>query len=287
MWNFYIVFVMEGLLTLLFSGYLNVVYSGLISSAVDNEYTVYTYESFASWLNLIYAVVFLFLSLISPIFIVVFYLKNQHLWKEESFLQVYGGPLEGLNLEKKASLLHPLFFCIRRILLLVVTINMYPHVTFQLLTMAYVSHACYILFVTVKPFEETFEYKMQVYNEVTTLMLCLSMFGLTNAFDPIKQFYCGYLNIFIFFQNICVHLWFIMLELYKKQKMKFINYLRKRKGLDKLELQEKEYGKVNYQSGNKRTQMLKNLVSNTHLNRKVRKRTSQTSNTSEIDHDEH
>lgn len=44
-----------------------------------------------------------------------------------------------------------------------------------------------------------------------------------------------------------------MLELYKKQKMKFINYLRKRKGLDKLELQEKEYGKVNYQSGNKRT----------------------------------
>ena len=55
------------------------------------------------------------LTFILPIFIAAFYLENYFKWEEEEFDAVYGAAIDGLNKQKKMSILYPVYFVVRRV----------------------------------------------------------------------------------------------------------------------------------------------------------------------------
>lgn len=49
-----------------------------------------------------------------------------------------------------------------------------------------------------RPIEDTFEWKMQVYNEISNLALALIMIGVTDAYTPWEQYNTGFFFMMVF-----------------------------------------------------------------------------------------
>lgn len=123
----------------------------------------------------------------SPIFIGVFYWHNFEKWTDEHFEHKWGAPLEGLDLTRRITLLHPIFFCLRRIILVIITVYFYHFVWMQLFVQTYMSLAIYTYLITFKPLLDSHEVNMEIFNEVCTLMLVCVLYTFTEYVpDPVE-----------------------------------------------------------------------------------------------------
>ena len=147
---------------------------------------------------------------IFPIFIAVFYCVKFAKWGDEDFENKYGSILEGLRKDSRASLAYPLIFISRRFLLVVVTTVTQEKLFVQLIYMNMLSFLQVFYLATFRPFEEPLILKVEIFNEVTTVLLVdlLPIFSEGNPFEPVS-----FMDMFFLIclsSNICVHLFFLI-----------------------------------------------------------------------------
>ena len=77
-----------------------------------------------------YTILFDFLIILSPVFILIFYNIYYHRWEEVEFTDKYGTILEGFKITR-AALFYPFFFIIRRGALAVIANFAYHNIWLQ------------------------------------------------------------------------------------------------------------------------------------------------------------
>jgi hypothetical protein len=105
-------------------------------------------------------------------------------------------------------------FLVRRVLFALLTVMLYKHVIIQLIltVVLIMASACYI--VHFKPFEEPLINRLEVMNEVTTLLLVNLIFMFTPIIDsPKVQYNLGFVFVCIMALCISVHLFFIFKDI--------------------------------------------------------------------------
>ena len=145
-----------------------------------------------------------------PLWIIHFYLKNFENLEDEKFEEKYGAVYEGLKPDHKSWIVYPVYFIVRRVLFMIISLLLYNFVMFQiiLLILLTLCSACYILHI--RPFEEELVNNLEVMNETFTLMLLSVMFCFTDLIDDVElQYTIGY--IFIIYMCLCImtHLFFL------------------------------------------------------------------------------
>ena len=120
-----------------------------------------------------------------PIYVIVFYGCKLHRLDDPLFARKYGALYEGLKLEMKENtraygLFDPAFFILRRIFFVFAAIWMDNFLWGQLAIQFACSVTLVIYFLQVWPFEDPMITKLEVMNEVTTVLLLYHMFIFTD-----------------------------------------------------------------------------------------------------------
>ena len=163
-----------------------------------------------------------------------FYIRNKDMWlvsdedseekqeEQEKFEQKYGDILEGVKKTKLSSLGYILIFILRRITMTFICVV--PTLTHQWLQIQFsillsmISLSYLILY---KPFEESLMQNLEVFNNITEIILLYSVLSITNAnLFALHPFYDA-LFLTPLVGNICVHFFFLMKSSYLdiEQKM--------------------------------------------------------------------
>lgn len=162
---------------------LDVSISGSINLIVNIEKGKVGLENTFDVLNTVALLVIYTATLAFPFFILIFYLQNYNNWKEKNFDNKYGAIFVGLRKDKKSSLLYPLIFSMRRILLTIVIILTANQLFLQLASQLFVITVQIWYLVTYKPFEEPLMQRLEIYNELTmiSLIYCVITFSPLNT----------------------------------------------------------------------------------------------------------
>ena len=147
---------------------------------------------------------------IFPVFILVFYCYKFEKWESEEFSEKYGAVFEGLRKDSRASLLYPIFFILRRFILVIVATVTQKNIFVQVLSMQVLSFLQISYLVRYRPFEEPLLQKLEIFNEVTTILLVdlLTIFSDGNYMK--KEFAMDILFLVCLFSNIAVHMYFLI-----------------------------------------------------------------------------
>ena len=113
MWNFVIRLILEGALETAFCCYINI------------KYGKFDRKIFGSVFSFLSSIVLGLLLILFPVFILVFYLRNFDRLGDQEFLHKYGGVYEGLKTNKKSVLAYPVYFVIRRISFMAISLLLY------------------------------------------------------------------------------------------------------------------------------------------------------------------
>jgi len=202
LWNFVIRLFIEAALEIAFCVYLNLVYG---------EFNI---KVLGSWFNFISSCILGISLALLPIWIIFFYLRNFDRLEDEKFSEKYGATYEGLKANEKTWIIYPVYFVIRRVLFMVISLLLYHFVMFQLILMILLTlaSACYILHI--RPFDEHLVNNLEAMNEIFTLMLLNVTFCFSDLVDNVRtQYLCGYF--FIFFMCACIlaHLFFLFKDI--------------------------------------------------------------------------
>mmetsp|Transcript_4056 Transcript_4056/g.5393 ORF Transcript_4056/g.5393 Transcript_4056/m.5393 type:complete len:397 (+) Transcript_4056:1458-2648(+) len=147
--------------------------------------------------------------IILPFWILWFYCKNFSKWGDEHFEEKYGAVFEGLKKDQRSSLGYPMIFTLRRFaLVLVVTIGRNSLVV-QICVMLFFSTTQVAYLTTYSPSEDKLGMKLDVFNEVTTVVLVdlLTVFSAGNPFKFDLEADIFFLSCLL--GNLCVHLFFL------------------------------------------------------------------------------
>ena len=79
------------------------------------------------------------LVILAPIFMVIFYCRKFNQWEDPDFEEKYGAVFEGLRKDSRLSLLYPLIFIFRRLILLALVTLARENIVAQLVVMDVVS----------------------------------------------------------------------------------------------------------------------------------------------------
>ena len=169
-WNFVIRFILEAALEISFCAYFNFYYG---------EFKI---RIFGSWFNYVSMGIMTSCLVLLPFFILDFYLAtNFYKIDSEDFEAKYGSVYEGLKKDKKLSLIYPVYFIIRRMLFMCISMFMYKCVIIQILLMLLITMVEIIYIIEVQPFDEPLINHLEIVTECFTLILI----DLTYFFTPL------------------------------------------------------------------------------------------------------
>jgi len=145
-----------------------------------------------------------------PLFIIVFYCARFHEWKKEHFEERFGAAIEGLKLNRRSSVAYPVIFIVRRIILVFCVTVARNWLWVQLPVMVLVSMVQVAYLTSYKPQQVALQFKLDVLNEVTTIVLVDMLVLMTEANQSPFDFETDVAFLLILFGNISVHLFFLM-----------------------------------------------------------------------------
>ena len=221
--NAFFTFILEGFLDIGICATLNILWLNDTSQRIR-------WDTSFDFFNSLCLVVLTLAIAIFPIFFIVFYLYNFKRWKNKSFKDKYGAVLEGLKKDSRWSVLYPIIFIFRRLCLIwVVTIgrkNLFLQITslviFSAIQVAYLA--------TYKPKKQPLLLKLDIFNEVTTVILVdsLTVFSEGNAERSLDRNF-DYFLLFCLFGNLSVHLFFLIKNVVRSLRLKILKCWRKGK----------------------------------------------------------
>lgn len=211
----------NGLLRLFMEAYLEfslAVILNLWYIEFDHENGAVLYQSICT---LLYAIILFGL----PVFVVKFYKRNLDKLDETEFKEKYGSVYEGLRLNERDedeneirenSLFYPAFFLMRRLIFSVIAIFMESLIVFQLAVLFACTITSIIYLIWFQPFESKFANRMEVLNDITTLLLLYLLMTFTPWVDDSElRFKLGYVFIGVMSTNIATHFFFLAKDTYR------------------------------------------------------------------------
>lgn len=108
----------------------------------------------------------------SPLFIVMFYcVFNFKRLEEPKFKRTFGSIYEGLKTYRYSSMAFNIIFVLRRFLFAMTCLYLEDYLFLQMIISIYATtfSGCYLLHFV--PFEEPLQHRLEVFNEVTTILL--------------------------------------------------------------------------------------------------------------------
>ena len=201
--NLWIRYLMEACLDVSISGTINIIVL-LETGKIDTSNTFEVINAVA--LFVIYAATLAF-----PIGVLAFYARRYQNWGDKDFDSKYGAIFVGLRKDKRTSLLYPFVFSLRRILLTIVIVVASSYLYLQLLSQLVVMTFQIWYLVTFKPFEEPLLQKLEIYNELTMIILvyCVMTFSPLNSDIESNELSLVIVFLGCLCGNILVHLYFL------------------------------------------------------------------------------
>ena len=224
-WNFVIRFCIEGVLEFAFA------------AAINIKYGKHDLHILGSWVNYLFAIVFLIVLVVLPVFVILFYWYWFEKLDDEEFEKKYGAAYEGLKKDDTFSFVYMSFFIVRRIIFMVISLFLYQHVQLQLALMVVLTLFAACIVLHLKPFDERLVNNLEVVTETFTLFLINLTFCFTDLIDSSKtQYLIGYLFIAGMVGCIFIHLFFLFKEIFKTgiMKLKSYRYSKKKSALTRL-----------------------------------------------------
>jgi len=150
---------------------------------------------------------------IIPVFVVVFYSINLDRMSDDDFMEKYGETYAGMA-PKRPSIFFACFFLLRRYMFVltistiaVMVVNVWLGIAVQILTCLFST----IFLLTFTPFEETLIQNLEVFNEITGLVLLYHVLYFTPILPSVEmQANIGYSFIFCMGANMATHLFFLL-----------------------------------------------------------------------------
>ena len=128
-------------------------------------------NSFFEFLDYIMTVFITFLLISLPIFIVVFYRKYFHKLGQTKFQDRWGSVYEGMKHTNKSILAYYVIFMVRRMILAATILYIPDFIWLQIFMTIYLTQFAAIYLVHYKPFEDPLVQRLEVFNEITTILL--------------------------------------------------------------------------------------------------------------------
>ena len=155
---------------------------------------------------------FAVIALLMPFYTSIFHGWNMDKMDDENFSEKFGALYSGLNLDekqdkRKSGLFFPFFFVVRRLLFFVAAIFLQHFLWGQLAIQFLCSTTMIIYLLTWWPFETRLFTKIEVLNEVTSLLLIYHLFMFTDWL-PLAQtrYLMGWSFIAVTVMNLLFHL---------------------------------------------------------------------------------
>ena len=170
-----------------------------------------------------------------PLFTLVFYYCKIDSIEDEEFKDKYGTLYEGLELDmdkdkRKEALIYPFLFILRRIVFMISVIFM-AHFTWSQIAINFASSFTMVIyFGFVWPFESHGITKLEIFNEIITILLCYFMLCFTDWVPKAELRYAiGWIFIIVISLHLGFHLVILLNNTYiiVKQKAREKFYKRK------------------------------------------------------------
>lgn len=102
---------------------------------------------FGSIINFVIAVMLAIMLILLPFFISIFYMKNFAKLADEDFIEKYGAPYEGLNIDKRSSIGYSVIFIVRRLCFSAICITLYNNIMIELplLVLLTILNSCFLM----------------------------------------------------------------------------------------------------------------------------------------------
>lgn len=136
------------------------------------------------------------------------------------FLARYGNIIEGLWLSKdvkkrKAVLIYPFWFCLRRILFAIICIEIEDDTLLQIVLMFILAMITMCYLILFQPFLHTRINTLEIMNETTNFILLYHIMLFSGMIaDAETRYLTGWSFIFVTSLNLIVHLAFLLHEMY-------------------------------------------------------------------------
>ena len=146
-----------------------------------------------------------------PVWTLVFYCRKFEKLGDKDFEETYGSAYEGLRTDRRSSIFFPVFFIIRRYIFVILAFWYVEYQTFfiiALLEMTMIELGYLIVF---KPFDNELAQGLEIFNEVTSLVLihvtlCLTKFvWVEEARTDIGWFFVSLMTF-----NMLTHIYFMI-----------------------------------------------------------------------------
>ena len=210
LWNFLIRLIFEGALESTFCLYITFKYGGGLK----------TREFFGSNIDYVIACIMTVSLALFPVFIGNFYLEHYFKWEDEEFDEKYGAPLDGLNKNKKMSIVYPVYFIIRRVSFVFVAMYLWEHVHFQLTIHAVLTAVSFAYLANFEPFEDRLQNNLDMLNEFVTIMVVDLCFIFTKLEPDVRrQYNFGFVFIGIVIACISTHIYFLFRDMINTLKL--------------------------------------------------------------------
>ena len=201
-WNHAIVFLQEGLLEILLVTAINFIYIHEAEAPWDN------------WNLVLNNVVSIVLTVgIAILFLtIVFYLwPKGTLIRRKKYRRRYGSVYSMIKVKRSNyAMLYPIFFFLRRILLVFAVVFMLDYPTFQIFLFIFPTLLVMIHIGEVRPLLWRYENRLEIYNSFTILCLTYCLLCYTNfVSDAHARYQMGFAMIFLTSQNILINIFLL------------------------------------------------------------------------------
>ena len=202
---------------------LDISVAGAINLTIIMQQGFVAFKSWFDIMNTIFLFTLISIVAIFPFAILFFYLKNLDKWGDEKFQERYGAPFEGLDKEKKSIVVYPFTFCVRRLLLTAAIVFFNEHFFIQMASTLVLSTIQIWYLGDYRPFEELLVLRLEIFNEVTTIILVyiLMFFSAANAASVDSEMSIDILFATFLVGNLCVHLFFLLWDICHNMKLKY------------------------------------------------------------------
>ena len=183
----------------------------------------------------VFTIVFTLAVLILPVFASVFYYFKIDSVEEEVFREKYGTLYEGLQLDmaadkRKSALIFPFLFITRRLTFMASVIFM-AHFTWSQIAIQFAaSFIMIIYFGFVWPFESVSITRLEIFNELISILLCYFMLTFTDWIPkPEIRYMMGWLFILVICLHLGTHMSIMIYNTYTTAKLKAKEKYKKKK----------------------------------------------------------
>jgi hypothetical protein len=157
-----------------------------------------------------------------PIFSAVFLRRNNERLGEEDFNRSYGTLYQGIKVHSPSCHFFTTFFCIRRLLIAVITVNSNWLLISNIYISIFGSLAMIKLLFDYSPFQDRVIDRFEKINEIFYLLNCYFLFLFTDFVgDPLTRYNFGYLFIALMSLVMCINITMVTIDLLKQVRHKW------------------------------------------------------------------